>query len=698
MGRRCDSLANTMSIDRRYFDYLDHLGRTDTVRALHERPDVRDVVALRHDIDHDLDLALEMAFWEYDRGCRASYYLLHTAEYWGDERLVEKCLQLQDFGHEVGLHVNVVAEWVRGEVDDVDTRLSELLWRLREGGVEVVGVSAHGDRLCYERGFINYWMFGDVRPHEPTVAESGRSAEGLPVDEARFRIDYPPEGILERDDGGVLPLWTSSLEAHGLTYHAYHVPSDRYLTDSGGAWTRSADPRQLDCGHGRYQVLMHPVYYRGPKRAFLFLSTARSGSRWLTEALDAGASVTARHEFSLNHRYAGGELISDRRTGAGFRSLMHQPAELRQLLADVRAWVEEEIVGDWAEANVYFVHALSQLEHCFGDATWVHLHRHPFDVVRSLLERGWYETPEDDHHPVVDVEGWDSLSQVEKACHYVRRANEQLLGLGLPRIALEDVATDTTELQRRLVGLEVASYPRLLAGAHARVVNASATPSPPFQRWSADARRTVQRVCGPIAAALGYERDISLTSRVTGRLRYQRVRAATPDEDQQVAPHDPTPLVSTASLSDGTVPLAIAGGTLASVESEHVVIHPDGQRHTWILLGGGGLQGLDDGAGLPSRAGTFVSGRLRVEIDGAEDVTGAVFALWFDARGELQGRRRLRNVAPGDRVAAVSFKPPANCVRFLLAVYIPLTSDMERVRLLEVQLEQLPLGTSDSGG
>jgi hypothetical protein len=687
-----------MSIDRRYFDYLDHLGRTDTVRALQERPDARDVVALRHDVDHDLDLALEMAFWEHHRGCRASYYLLHTAEYWHDEQLVDKCLQLQDFGHEVGLHVNVVAEWVRGEIDDVDTRLSELLWRLRQGGVEVVGVSAHGDRLCYERGFINYWMFGDVRPDEPDVAESGRSAEGLTAHEARFRIDYPPEGFLERDDGKVLSLWTSSLEAHGLTYHAYHVPSDRYLTDSGSSWTRSPDPRELDCSKGRYQILMHPVYYRGPQRLFLFLSTARSGSRWLTEALDVGTSVTARHEFMLNHRYAGGELVSDKHTGAGFRSLMHQPAKLRQLIADVRTWVEHEVVGDWAEANVYLVHALHQLEHYFGDGTWVHLHRHPFDVVRSLFQRGWYETSEDDHHPALDVEGWDSLAQLEKTCHYVRRVNEQLLGLGLPRIALEGVAADMAELQRRLVGLEVASYPRLLAGAHTRVVNASLTQSPPFERWSADARRTVQRICGPIAAALGYERNVNLRSRVTGRLRYQRVPAAKPDEDQQVAPHRPTSLVSTAALSDGTVPLAIAGGTLASVEPQHVVVHPDGERHTWIFLGGGGLQGLDDGAGLPSRAWTFVSGRLRLEIDGAEGVTGAMFALWFDARGELQGRRRLRNLAPGDGIAAVSFKPPANCVRFVLAVYIPLTPDMKRVRLLEVQLEQLPVRATDSGG
>jgi hypothetical protein len=376
---------------------------------------------------------------------------------------------------------------------------------------------------------------------------------------------------------------------------------------------------------------------------------------------------------------------------------MHQPAELRHLIADSRTWVEEELVGDWTEANVYLVHALYQLEHYFGDATWVHLHRHPFDVVRSLMERGWYETPEDDHHPALDVEGWDSLSQLEKTCHYVRRVNEHLLDMGLPRIALERVATQEAQLERRLVGLGIASYPRFLAGAHARVVNASPAPSPLFEQWGADAQRTVQRICGPIAAALGYRRDLALRSRVVGRLRYQRASAAKPERGDDVVPHRPVSLLSNASLSDGTVPLAIVGGTLAAVEPEVLVVHPDSQRHTWILLGGGGLQGLDGGAGLPSRAGTFVSGRLRVEVEGVESITGAVFAFWFDAHGELQGRGRLRNLSSLDGVAAVSFKPPANCVRFVLVVYIPLTPGIERVRVQEVQLEQLPMATAERG-
>jgi hypothetical protein len=571
-----------MSINKRYFRYLDHFGRTETVSSLHSQAGSADVVALRHDVDHDLDLALEMGFWEHQRGCRASYYLLHTASYWRDERLLEKCLQLQDFGHEVGLHLNVVAESVRGEIDDFEGRLAEVLERLRCGGVQVTGVSAHGDQVCYERGFANYWMFGELRPEDPLTTETGRSAEGVPVEDFRFQLNHPPSETLEREDGGRLALWSVSLAEYGVGYHAYHVPWDTYLSDSGGEWTRSADPLELDLSRGRHQVLMHPTYYRGPQRLYFIMSTARSGSRWLTDVLSAGASVTARHEFTLNHRYADGEFVAEKRTAAGFRSLVHQPGELRRRIADARTWIEDRVSGDWEETNVYLVHALPKGEHYFRDATLVHLHRHPYDVVRSFLARGWYETPDDEHHPVMDVEGWDELTQLEKVCHYVRRVNEGLLARGLPRFALEDVSGGWAALERRLAALGVASFRRLAASTRGRVVNASQTPVPPVESWLSKERRTLQRICGPIAATLGYGRGVGLRSQAVARLRYRRILhdGSTPTRTSGDRPVEPAVLLSNAVLSEDGDSLHVSGGSPQSVDSRQVVVRPDGERHT----------------------------------------------------------------------------------------------------------------------
>ena len=101
-----------MSINPVYFSYLNHFDKTVTVRELIDNPITPNMIALRHDVDYDLDLALEMSYWESQRGIRSTYYLLHSAGYWEDTHLVEKCLQFQDFGHEVGLHLNVVSEWI----------------------------------------------------------------------------------------------------------------------------------------------------------------------------------------------------------------------------------------------------------------------------------------------------------------------------------------------------------------------------------------------------------------------------------------------------------------------------------------------------------------------------------------------------------------------------------------------------------
>ena len=93
------------------------------MREFAAHPEWADVIALRHDIDHDLDLALEMAHHEHERGIRATYFLLHTCDYWNDPRFTQKCAQLQDYGHEIGLHLNLLTEWFQGQRETLDSRL-----------------------------------------------------------------------------------------------------------------------------------------------------------------------------------------------------------------------------------------------------------------------------------------------------------------------------------------------------------------------------------------------------------------------------------------------------------------------------------------------------------------------------------------------------------------------------------------------
>ncbi len=303
------SLDRNMSIRREYIKYLEHLGSTVPVVVLAHDRDRSNIVALRHDVDHDLDLALELAFFEQQHGARASYYLLHTAGYWQDPRLIDKCLQLQDLGHEVGLHFNFLTEWLAARVQNIGTALREIIAPLKEAGVKIHGVSTHGDPACYEKGFINYWCFSELRPEDPRTTERDRNAEGILDSGATRRIDYPNAHSLTRSDGSKLDLWSVSLRDAGFDYEALHIPFDRYYSDSGGHWRYTGDPLEQTCDEGRIQVLMHPVHWRGPQRLYLFLSCARSGSKWLANIIDVASPLTSRHELTLNHRFENERLV-----------------------------------------------------------------------------------------------------------------------------------------------------------------------------------------------------------------------------------------------------------------------------------------------------------------------------------------------------------------------------------------------------
>ena len=223
-----------MTIKRSYFELLEHVGATVSLVELAQSPHSKDLVGLRHDVGHDLDLALEMANLEHARGIRATYFLLHTATYVEDDLFIDKCLQLQDYGHEVGLHLNVLTPWFDGETDDPIGDLEAWLSRVRAAGVILNGSSAHGDRACYQHDFINYWIWSELRGKDPAGSEDGLTAEGVPMDDNNRCVSYPPSHSLMRGDGETFPLWSVSMESLGLSYEACRVPHDQYWSDSGG--------------------------------------------------------------------------------------------------------------------------------------------------------------------------------------------------------------------------------------------------------------------------------------------------------------------------------------------------------------------------------------------------------------------------------------------------------------------------------
>ena len=64
-----------MSIKPEYFEYLEHIGSSVTLREFTTNLDQPNLVTLRHDVDHDIDLALEMSLCEKDRGIHSTVFL-----------------------------------------------------------------------------------------------------------------------------------------------------------------------------------------------------------------------------------------------------------------------------------------------------------------------------------------------------------------------------------------------------------------------------------------------------------------------------------------------------------------------------------------------------------------------------------------------------------------------------------------------
>ena len=672
-----------MSISPNYFKYLEHFSKTVTVQELSESPHISDMIALRHDIDYDLDLALEMSYWENQKGIRSTYYLLHSAGYWNDSGFIEKCLQIQDFGHEIGLHLNILSEWVRGTVSDAALVLEEMITPLRAAGVRLFGVSSHGDRLCYEHQFINYWCFSELMPSNPISEESELSAEGIPVKEQQFQIRYPESHQLIRQDGEIFNLWSISMKKLGIEYDASHVQHNLYFTDSGGGWYRSEDPMKHHLKSGRYQILMHPVCWRGNQKIYFFLSTARSGSKWLANFLEQATPLRARHEFSLNHHFKNGELVEEKRTAEGFIDLVDKRDEAKNLLIESRTWLEE-FPEDYAEANVYLERFLPVMEEVFPDATMVHLHRDPKDVVRSIINRDWYDTPEDSKHPIMDVKAWDNLSQFQKACWYVRKTNESLFNSCQHSLAFEQMVKDFNYLIEKLRALNIPVFPRLAIPLYSKKINQNYNYEfPEYTEWTEKHKELFHLICDPINKVLGYEYRHEIIN------NYKTLSINTPHLKSTDSSEGNLPEVIfecdfqkipryTYSLM-GCKTKAVAGG---------IEIFPEGGQHAHLLIGGGKWHELQHGEGWEPKIAHYYRGVLDAEI--IPDGSAQLFCLMYDKGGKLFAKRSLgqiKHILP----LRFSFKIRSDASRFNIAVYMSVANLPDKIILKTIKLERLPL-------
>lgn len=198
------ALANNRSLYRRVLERLLSSGRLEfrTLSTL-QSPGEQDkvVVGLRHDIDLDLATALKLAKIESDLGLRATYYALHTADYYRrtgnrDPRARSLLLRIQDLGHEVGLHNDCLHDLITAGVPAEETLARELEW-LRTGGLEISGTASHGSLHSYLAA--NYEIFTglSVDDRDAFVDRAGRRHPLGSIDPAEHGLVYEANYALD---------------------------------------------------------------------------------------------------------------------------------------------------------------------------------------------------------------------------------------------------------------------------------------------------------------------------------------------------------------------------------------------------------------------------------------------------------------------------------------------------------------------
>jgi hypothetical protein len=238
----------------RYAHLLDRLLGADatlvTLREFRGTGSARTpVVGLRHDVDEDLDHALEIGRIEHDRGVRSTFFVLQTAPYWSRPDLIDALVRLQDdYGHEIGWHNDLVTgQCVYGQ-DPRETLVREL-HRLREAGLSIVGSASHGSPFCHRFGYHNNYFFTDFADEIDPLLPNNR----------RVRT---PKGEHE--------LVTGSLAEFGFEYEAYHLDNDLYFADTADSAGRRWHPDRLDparLGGHKAIILTHPCHWDSSRRA-----------------------------------------------------------------------------------------------------------------------------------------------------------------------------------------------------------------------------------------------------------------------------------------------------------------------------------------------------------------------------------------------------------------------------------------------
>ncbi|MBM43437.1 MAG: hypothetical protein CMJ36_00270 [Phycisphaerae bacterium] len=240
-----------------------------------ELPTDRVRVSIRHDVDSDIIAGLQQARIEQEFGAEASWYLLHTAAYYGEfigrtfhrnECMESIYLEMQELGHEVALHTDPLWIYQEHGVDGADAVRTEIEW-LRNIGLDIRGTVAHNSKPVYNAWnyevFKGRYDYRDTEQAEPDFVEkNGITAPLRTLCEAQLGLEYEGNDALHHPDIPHLYGATRAVNRWRWVPHQKRVLSGEVPDD-----TQFVDQERMlnECREARpgqaVILVVHPCYY-----------------------------------------------------------------------------------------------------------------------------------------------------------------------------------------------------------------------------------------------------------------------------------------------------------------------------------------------------------------------------------------------------------------------------------------------------
>jgi hypothetical protein len=224
-----------------YNNFLNYLSSSDRFLIVQqkdlEKTTSKDkvIISLRHDVDDNINSAIKFAYLEKKYGIQSTYFILHTARYYGETKInsfkrnndiiyyIEKVQNT--FGHEIGWHNDLVTLQIVYNLDSREFLKNELMW-LRGNNINILGSSSHGSGYCYTYHYTNAYFWkeyqtgNDIFFNFETVPKDGQLIQIEKDNYPNYNFEYET-GLIKTDY-----FFADVINADGKRWHMGMVDLD----------------------------------------------------------------------------------------------------------------------------------------------------------------------------------------------------------------------------------------------------------------------------------------------------------------------------------------------------------------------------------------------------------------------------------------------------------------------------------------